>query len=110
MRQPPGMGNLMKQAQKMQAEMAKVQQELTEETVEASTGGGMVTVIVGFNENTSPEVKSVKIEKDAVDPEDVDMLQDLVLTATNEALRQAQELAASKMARVTGGMNLPGLM
>ncbi|RJQ52689.1 MAG: YbaB/EbfC family nucleoid-associated protein [Actinobacteria bacterium] len=96
----------MKQAQKMQAEMAKVQQELAEETVEASSGGGTVKVTV----SGSLEVKSVKIDRDAVDPEDVEMLEDLVLAATNEAIRQAQELAAQKMSRVTGGMSLPGMM
>ncbi len=102
----PGFGNLMKQAQKMQAEMAKVQEELAGETVEASSGGGTVKVTV----SGSLEVKSVKIDPDAVDPNDVEMLEDLVLAATNEALRQAQELAANKMSRVTGGMSLPGLM
>lgn len=101
----PSMGNLMKQAQKMQAEMAKIQQELAEETVEASSGGGTVKVTV----TGALEVKGVKIDPEAVDPNDVEMLEDLVVAATNEAMRQAQDLATSKMNRVTGGMNIPGL-
>ncbi len=102
----PNMGNLMKQAQKMQQEMAKVQEELADETVEASAGGGTVTVTV----TGALEVRAVKINPEAVDPEDVEMLEDLVAAATNEALKAAQDLAASKMSRVTGGMNIPGLM
>jgi len=100
------MGNLMKQAQKMQQEMAKVQEELADETVEASAGGGTVTVTV----SGALEVRAVKINPEAVDPEDVEMLEDLVAAATNEALKAAQDLAASKMSRVTGGMSIPGLM
>lgn len=103
---PPNMGNLMKQAQKMQQEMAKVQEELADETVEASAGGGTVTVTV----TGALEVRAVKINPEAVDPEDVEMLEDLVAAATNEALKAAQDLAANKMSRVTGGMNIPGLM
>lgn len=102
----PNMGNLMKQAQKMQQEMAKVQEELADETVEASAGGGTVTVTV----TGALEVRAVKINPEAVDPGDVEMLEDLVAAATNEALKAAQDLAASKMSRVTGGMNIPGLM
>jgi len=100
------MGSLMKQAQKMQQEMAKVQEELADETVEASAGGGTVTVTV----TGALEVRAVKINPEAVDPEDVEMLEDLVAAATNEALKAAQDLAANKMSRVTGGMNIPGLM
>lgn len=102
----PNMGNLMKQAQKMQADMARVQEELRFETVEASAGGGMVRVTMSGD----LMVKSVSIDPAAVDPDDVAMLEDIVAAATNEALRQAQELAGSKMAAVTGGMNIPGLM
>jgi len=100
------MGNLMKQAQKMQADMARVQEELRDETVEASAGGGMVKVVM----TGDLQVKSVSIDPAAVDPDDVAMLEDVITAATNEALRQAQELAGSKMAAVTGGMNIPGLM
>ena len=100
------MGNLMKQAQKMQAEMARVQDELKSETVEASAGGGMVKVVM-TGEMT---VQSVSIDPEAVDPDDVAMLEDLVAAAVNEASRQAQDLAARRMGEVTGGMNIPGLM
>ena len=100
------MGNIMKQAQKMQQEMARIQEELAEETVEASSGGGTVKVTV----TGALEVRGVKIDPEAVDPDDVEMLEDLVAAATNEALKAAQDLAASKMSRVTGGMNIPGLM
>lgn len=102
----PNIGNLMKQAQKMQAEMAKVQEELAGETVESSSGGGTVKVTVSGD----LEVKAVKIDPDAVDPSDVEMLEDLVIAATNEAIRAAQDLAANKVSRVTGGMSIPGLM
>lgn len=102
----PNMGNLMKQAQKMQADMARVQEELRHETVEASAGGGMVRVVM----TGDLQVKSVSIDPAAVDPDDVAMLEDVITAAVNESLRQAQELAGSKMAAVTGGMNIPGLM
>lgn len=102
----PNMGNLMKQAQKMQQEMAKIQEELAEETVDASSGGGTVKVTV----TGTLEITAVKIDPEAVDPEDVEMLEDLVAAATNEAIKAAQELATTKMNRVTGGMNIPGLM
>jgi hypothetical protein len=107
------MQQMLKQVQKMQHDMELAQSELANETVEASAGGGMVTVTV----SGALEVRSVRIAPDAVDPEDVEMLCDLVLVATNEALRSAQELAASKMGAVTGGLDpsalgglgLPGL-
>lgn len=100
------MNKMMKQVQQMQKQMAKAQEELANEEVEASAGGGMVTVKVSGDLN----IKGIKIDKAAVDPEDVEMLEDMVLAATNEALRSAQELAASKMGGITGGMNIPGLM
>jgi len=100
------MGNIMKQAQKMQADMARVQEELRHEKVEASAGGGMVKVVMSGD----LQVTSVSIDPAAVDPDDVAMLEDIIVAATNEALRQAQDLAGSKMAAVTGGMNIPGLM
>ncbi len=99
------MQKMMKQVQKMQAEMAKAQEALGEETVEASAGGGVVTVVV----NGHQEVQSVKIDPSAVDPEDVEMLEDLVLAAVNEGLRKSQEMAAEKMSKITGGINIPGL-
>ncbi len=100
------MGNMMKQAQKMQAKMAKVQEDLKNEVVEASAGGGMVKVSI----TGDMQVTSVTIDPSAIDPDDAEMLQDIVLAAVNEAIRSAQELAASRLGEVTGGMNLPGLM
>jgi len=100
MPQPPNMQQMMKQVQKMQADMAKAQEELKHESVEASAGGGMVTVKV----SGELEVLELKIDPDAVDPEDVELLQDMVQAATNEALRSAQEVAANKMGAVTGGL------
>lgn len=99
------MGKMMKQVQKMQADMAKMQEELVNRTVEASAGGGMVTVMA----NGKQEVISIKINPEAVDPEDVEMLQDMVLAAVNEALRQSQEMVSQEMSKITGGMNIPGL-
>lgn len=99
------MQKMMKQVQKMQTDMARIQEELKSKTVEGTAGGGVVKVVA----NGHLEVSSVTIAPEAVDPEDVEMLQDLVLAAVNEALRKAQEMAAAEMARVTGGMNIPGL-
>ena len=99
------MGKMMKQVQKMQADMAKLQEELADRTVEATSGGGMVKVIASGKQ----EIKLIEINPDAVDPEDVEMLQDMVLTAVNEALRQSQEMTAKEMSKITGGMNVPGL-
>lgn len=101
-----GMGNMMKQAQKLQAKMAKMQEELAEKTIEGSAGGGMVKVVA----NGKQQLVSVQIEKEVVDPEDVDMLQDLVLAAANDALNKSQEMVSSEMSKLTGGMNIPGLM
>ncbi len=100
-------GNLMKQAQQMQAKMAKVQEELAEKKVEASTGGGMVSVEV----NGKNELLSIKIDKTVVDPEDVEMLEDLVLSAVNEGMKRAQEMISQEMGKVTSGMgiDIPGL-
>jgi nucleoid-associated protein EbfC len=100
-----GMGNLMKQAQQMQQKLAKMQEELGQKTVEASVGGGMVTVMV----NGKNEVLRIKIEPQAVDPEDVEMLEDLVMAGVNEALRKAQEMVSNEMSKLTGGMKIPGL-
>ena len=101
-----GMGNMMKQAQKLQNKMMKLQEELSSRTIEASSGGGMVKVV----ENGKQQVVSIDIEKEVVDPEDVEMLQDLVLAAVNDALAKSQEMASSEMSKLTGGMNIPGLM
>jgi hypothetical protein len=98
-------GDLMKQAQKMQQEMGKIQEESKKKTVEASAGGGMVVAVA----NGAMEIISVKIEKDVVNPEDIAMLQDLVVAAVNEALRRAQQMVSEDMGKVTGGMNIPGL-
>ena len=100
------MNKMMKQVQDMQKQMVKAQEELATLEVEASAGGGMVTVKVSGD----LKINSIKIDPGAVDPDDVEMLEDMVLAATNEALRSAQELANSKMNGVTGGLNIPGLM
>jgi len=97
--------NVLKQAQEMQARLAKLQEELAEKTVEASAGGGMVTVVA----NGRQEILSVRIEKEVVSPEEIDLLQDLVRAAVNEALSRSREMMAAEMAKITGGMNLPGL-
>ncbi|MGI8846344.1 MAG: YbaB/EbfC family nucleoid-associated protein [Thermoleophilaceae bacterium] len=100
MPQPPNMNQMMKQVQQMQTDMAKAQEELKHESVEASAGGGMVTVKV----SGELEILSLAIDPSAVDPEDVELLQDMVQAAANEALRSAQDLAAKKMGAVTGGL------
>ena len=100
----PNMNQMMRQVQKMQADMMKAQEELKNEVVEASAGGGMVTVKISGD----LELRELTIDPEAVDPEDVDMLQDMVQAAVNEAIRSAQELAASKMGAATGGLGGPG--
>lgn len=100
------MGNLMKQAQKMQKDMAKMQEELQEKSVEATAGGGAITVVV----TGKKELKEIKIKQEVVDPDDVEMLQDLIMAAVNEALRKADDMVNSEMGKVTGGMGgFPGL-
>jgi len=100
-----GLGNIMKQAQLMQQKMARLQQELESREVEATAGGGMVTAVVSGKQ----KLLSLKIEKDVVDPGDVEMLEDLVVAAVNEALSKSQEMAQEEMGRLTGGLNVPGL-
>ncbi|MCR8930220.1 YbaB/EbfC family nucleoid-associated protein [Priestia megaterium] len=103
-----GMGNMqkmMKQMQKMQKDMQKAQEELAEKTVEGTAGGGMVTVVV----NGQKQVIGVNIKEDVVDPEDIEMLQDLVLAATNDALKQMDDLTNNTMGQFTKGLNIPGL-
>ena len=100
-----GNAGIWRQIQKMQAEMAKIQEELGTKTVEASAGGGAVKVTV----NGHLELKSIEIDPAAVDPAEVDLLEDLILAAVNEGLRRAQEMAGAAMAKFTGGLKIPGL-
>jgi DNA-binding YbaB/EbfC family protein len=98
--------NLMKQAQKMQKDMAKLQEELQDKTVEASAGGGAVTVVA----TAKKEIQEIIIQPEVVDPDDIEMLQDLILAAVNEALRKAEEMVSSEMSKITGGLGgLPGM-
>ncbi len=101
-----GMGNMMKQAQKLQSKMLKLQEEMAEKTVEASSGGGMVKVVA----NGRHQILSIQIDKEVVDPDDLEMLQDLILAAVNDALLKSQEMVSGEMSKLTGGMNIPGLM
>ena len=105
MPQPPNMQQMLKQVQKMQQDMEAAQEQLKHEEVEASAGGGMVTVKVSGD----LVVKTITINPDALDPEDAEMLQDLVLAAINEGIRSAQELAEAKLGGLTGGIDLGGL-
>ena len=100
-----GMGNMLKQAQKLQAKMLRMQDELAEKTVESSAGGGMVKVVADGRQR----VRAISIEKEVIDPDDADMLQDLILAAVNDALNKAQEMVSGEMTKLTGGMNIPGL-
>ena len=99
------MGDLQKMAREMQANMAKAQEELAAATVEGTAGGGAVVVVL----TGTQDVRSVKIQKDAVDPEDVETLQDLVLAAFTDALKKSRELAAQRLGSVTGGLKIPGM-
>jgi nucleoid-associated protein EbfC len=99
------LGDIMREAQKLQTEMARLQEEAKKKTVEATAGGGMVTVVA----SGAGELVSIKIEKEVVNPEDVEMLQDLIMAAANEALRRGQEMVNSEMSKLTGGLQLPGL-
>ncbi len=95
----------MKQAQKLQKKMLQAQQDLATKTIEASSGGGMVKVVA----NGAQKIESIILEKEVVDPEDVEMLQDLVLAAVNDALKKSQDMVSAEMGKLTGGMNIPGL-
>jgi DNA-binding YbaB/EbfC family protein len=99
------MNDLMKQAQQMQKRMLEIREELANRTVEATVGGGMVTAVV----NGQQEVISLQITPEVVDPEDTEMLEDLVVAAVNEALQQSQELMSAEMSKLTGGLKIPGL-
>jgi DNA-binding YbaB/EbfC family protein len=101
-----GLGDLMKQAQRLKAEMERLQAEAALKTIEGSAGGGMVTVVA----NGKGELLSVKIDPEVARGEDLEMLQDLVTAAANDALRRARELLAQEVSRLTGGLNLPGLL
>jgi nucleoid-associated protein EbfC len=101
----PNMGQIMKQAQEFQAKMAKLQEELGDRTVEASAGGGMVTVVA----NGRQEIVSIVIEPEVIDPEDKEMLQDLVMAAVNDGLAKAKKMVNEEMGKLTKGMNLPNL-
>lgn len=100
------MSNMLKHAQKLQTEVMKLQNQLADETVESTSGGGMVKVVA----NGKQQVVSIQIEKEVVDPEDVDMLQDLILAAVNDALAKSQEMVSERIGKLTGGLNLPNLM
>ena len=100
-----GIGKFLKQAQKMQKDMAKIQTEMANKTVEATAGGGMVTVIVNGNQ----EITGIKIEKEVVDSDDIEMLENLVIAAINEGLRKSKEMVTGEMSKLTGGLNIPGL-
>ncbi|MSP41657.1 MAG: YbaB/EbfC family nucleoid-associated protein [Deltaproteobacteria bacterium] len=101
-----GMGNLLKQAQEMQARMAKIQEDLAGKTVQGSGGGGMVLVTVNGQFNLT----ALKIEAAAINVEEKDLLEDLILAAVNDGMRKARELASAEMAKLTGGLKIPGLM
>ena len=101
-----GMGNMMKQAQKLQTKMASLQEEMAEKTVEATAGGGMIKVAA----NGRQQILSIQIEKEVVDPDDVEMLQDLILAAVNDALAKSNEMVSAEMSKLTGGLRIPGLM
>ncbi len=102
----PNMVNLLKKAQQLQEQMAKLQEELNEKTVETSAGGGMVTVVATGKQ----EISSIKIDPEVVNQEDIEMLEDLVLAAVNDALFQAKQMVSEEMTKITGGVNIPGLM
>jgi nucleoid-associated protein EbfC len=100
-----GLGNIFKQAQEMHSRIAQLQEEMAAKTVEASSGGGMVTVSI----NGKQEVLSVRIDPEVVNKEEVDILQDLIAAAVNEAIRKSQEMMTEEMKKITGGLNIPGL-
>lgn len=102
---PGNLNNMLKQAQKMQQDMMKAQQEIAENEIEASAGGGAVTVKVSGKK----ELLSIKISPDAVDTEDIEMLEDLIIAAVNEGMRKADEVSSEQLSKLTGGINIPGL-
>jgi DNA-binding YbaB/EbfC family protein len=100
-----GFGNIMKEAQKLQAQMEQLQAEVAKKKVEATAGGGMVTVAA----NGRQEILSIKIEREVINPDDAQMLEDLIMAACNEALRKSREMVQAEMSKLTAGLNLPGL-
>jgi DNA-binding YbaB/EbfC family protein len=100
-----GMGNMLKQAQKLQSKIFKLQEQLADRTVETTVGGGMVKAVA----NGKQELLSIKLEPEVVDPDDVQMLEDLIVAAVNDALKKAQEMVAEEMTKLTGGFKIPGL-
>ncbi|MFH0809504.1 MAG: YbaB/EbfC family nucleoid-associated protein [Pseudomonadota bacterium] len=103
---PKGMGNMLRQAQQIQQRMAKLQEELASRTVESSAGGGMIKVVA----NGKQEIVSITIEREVVNPDDVEMLQDLIISAANDALAKAREMNSEEMSKLTGGFKIPGLL
>ena len=101
-----GIGDMMKQAQKLQSKMAELQEEMSGKTVEATAGGGMVTVVV----NGKQEIISISIDPDVVDRQEIEMLQDLIIAAVNDGIRRSQQIWAEEMKKLTGGMAIPGLI
>jgi DNA-binding YbaB/EbfC family protein len=101
----PNMGQIMKQAQKIQSKMAKLQEDLGDRTVESSSGGGMVTVIA----NGRQEILSIEIDQEVIDPDEIEMLQDLIIAAVNDALSRARDMVNEEMGKLTKGMNIPGM-
>ena len=101
-----GLGNILKQAQEMHGKISQLQEEMANKTVEASAGGGMVTVVI----NGKQQVLSIRIDPEVVNREDVDMLQDLICAAVNEAIRKSQEMMTEEMKKITGGLSIPGLL
>lgn len=100
-----GLGNIVKQAQQLQSQMAQLQEELAVRTVEGSSGGGMVRVVV----NGKQELLSLVVEPEVIDPQDAEMLQDLILAAVNDGLNRSREMVQTEMQKLTGGMNIPGM-
>lgn len=101
-----GLGNILKQAQEMHSKIAQLQEEMANKTVEASAGGGMVTLVM----NGKQQVLSIRIDPEVVNREDVDMLQDLISAAVNEAVRKSQEMMTEEMKKITGGLSIPGIL
>ena len=100
-----GLGNILKQAQQMHAQIAQLQEEIAAKTVEGSSGGGMVNIVM----NGKQEIVSVRIDPEVINREDVEMLQDLIMAAVNEAVRKSQEMMQEEMKKITGGLSIPGL-
>ena len=100
-----GLGNILKQAQQMHAKISQLQEEMAEKTIEASSGGGMVNIVM----NGKQQVLTIRIDPEVVNREDIEMLQDLVVAAVNEGIRKSQEMMAEEMKKITGGLSIPGL-